>query len=613
MNQTENKTPNKKETGTSSDERFDPFAKKSVIRRSPQRTYSFSEGTKDPRPKRPREDSPPEEKRQHQPKEGHIIKSLISQMQNEINKMKATIQVNINTKKEIKDGIIKLDGIANQLKGSKIQMFLEDTQDTEAHIQMEKENSIRSAKIDVFTSTTRPTKTMVDAETQTYTPQEKEANEVRDGLREATDVTDLKAIMDRSWPECTFRNVEIDVGNPLSKGTEGDLAIYVEDPEMNTGIGRIFKERYPELAQIKQPIKENITYLTSVVKVPSTDSEWIVKERVVFKIWPRKKDKDSDKTEEMCHNLKKLRSELEKLGRTRILLPIPEDYETDKFRKLLEYAFMESSAKVTLHVPKNRTLEPNKESLTGQHRKRLALTNKFSRDTEAVIVKKGDMTYASLLKELKKQVDPKKLNLDVRNVRKTKEGDMLLTIKGDKEKAEQLRSAIGDTIQNVETRYAGRRGILFHLYDIDEITTKDEIKEAIQAQTGCSQGIEIKSLRPNSVGGQVATVSLDPEIAEKIRITGRIRIGWCHCKARERVTIPKCFNCLQHGHQSKTCKGPNRDTFCYNCGEEGHKAIDCKKEQFCWNCEKKGHKTGSSQCIVFREMLKKARKLPMPV
>lgn len=57
---------------------------------------------------------------------------------------------------------------------------------------------------------------------------------------------------------------------------------------------------------------------------------------------------------------------------------------------------------------------------------------------------------------------------------------------------------------------------------------------------------------------------------------GRIKIGVVSCRVRVPVRrVTRCYRCLQYGHMSKECKGPDRTRCCRRCGEDGHKAISC--------------------------------------
>jgi len=54
-----------------------------------------------------------------------------------------------------------------------------------------------------------------------------------------------------------------------------------------------------------------------------------------------------------------------------------------------------------------------------------------------------------------------------------------------------------------------------------------------------------------------------------------LKVGIVFCKVRFAKTKLRCFKCLVFGHESKMCKGPNRERCCRKCGNEGHFAINC--------------------------------------
>ena len=59
-------------------------------------------------------------------------------------------------------------------------------------------------------------------------------------------------IKDKIWEDKVFENVEIVVGNPLSESMSECMMVIVEpgDPDMNRSIQRIYRDRYPEMAEM---------------------------------------------------------------------------------------------------------------------------------------------------------------------------------------------------------------------------------------------------------------------------------------------------------------------------------------------------------------------------
>lgn len=223
---------------------------------------------------------------------------------------------------------------------------------------------------------------------------------------------------------------------------------------------------------------------------------------------------------------------------------------------------------------------------------------------EKVIVKSGDTKYADLLKTVKEKVDLTRVGVQVKSIRKTRKGDLLLEVKGDRQDAGALKEAIHKTVDNKVSLI--NKETTIHVLDIGAALTKDEVESAIKMSVGNreAQSIRIKSMRPSRDGNQIATVQTSRVARNVLLKLGRVKIGWVGCRIRERVEVTRCFKCLEFGHRRKDCKGQDRSDFCLNCNQTGHTAKDCASESFCPVCQKTGHRADSTKCLKFRELLR---------
>lgn len=245
--------------------------------------------------------------------------------------------------------------------------------------------------------------------------------------------------------------------------------------------------------------------------------------------------------------------------------------------------------------------------------------SKLRRRPEAVIIKpmKGK-TYADVLKDIRTKVKPEDDAADIRSIRQTRDGAVLLEFKKttlieNREKfSKSLREALG---QDGVVKAITPRTTL-EIRDMDGITTVADVEEAVRRDTGNTQGeLKISVSKPNSRGQKLAIFTTSDEDAHKLLEAGRIKIGWLYCRVRARIFLPRCFRCLSYGHLAGKCDGPNRSKLCFKCGESGHKVVDCKKNTFqCMLCTDKGvnevkrnHAPGSGACTVFREALEKVK------
>jgi len=90
--------------------------------------------------------------------------------------------------------------------------------------------------------------------------------------------------------------------------------------------------------------------------------------------------------------------------------------------------------------------------------------------------------------------------------------------------------------------------------------------------------INVVSLRASYGGTQTALVLLPTNQARIIVDKGRLKVSVVSCRVRQAERSARCFRCLGHGHEYKSCQGVDRSADCRCCGKTGHKAKDCVAE-----------------------------------
>lgn len=234
------------------------------------------------------------------------------------------------------------------------------------------------------------------------------------------------------------------------------------------------------------------------------------------------------------------------------------------------------------------------------------------------MIKSGKgQTYADILGTIKDKVNPEALDTEIKSVRRTRMGDVLVELgtntRNKENFCEALRGALGETatVRSLEPK------ITLEIRDLDCLSTEEEVKAAIQRDLKDYTGeLKVSVTKTNAREQRMAFVEIGPREAHELLKIGRIKIGWLYCRVGRRTVVTRCYACFGFGHHQATCKGPNRKEqgICIQCGEKGHIKKDCQSEPKCFLCAKESigpeqlkHVAGSGACKIFRQALDKIR------
>ncbi|CAH1101744.1 unnamed protein product [Psylliodes chrysocephalus] len=254
-----------------------------------------------------------------------------------------------------------------------------------------------------------------------------------------------------------------------------------------------------------------------------------------------------------------------------------------------EYLFTDSSIEVVMYNGnenvKNNTR--NRFQSTVSHRRTSTINDDVFLDAqrakpryEPVVVKMANKSYAELLKTLRETVKPGEIGVDVKSIKKTKNGDVLLLVENGP-KAEILQNEIKSKLPGVTSSHIKNNKVLL-IKDLDGATTEEEVGEAISKEIACDQDVfQIKALNPAFGNRQNARVIINEPHASILLSKEKIKIGWTQCRIFEKKRDTRCFRCWEPGHNISDCQGPNREHLCLKCAKEGHKAKDCQNNSYC--------------------------------
>ena len=283
-----------------------------------------------------------------------------------------------------------------------------------------------------------------------------------------------------------------------------------------------------------------------------------------------------------CNELHKRRNGKRGLKKTGI--PKTKLIKLDTIRKIIQSIFYRDEIEVTIHIPKirrnstrNNEESENMDQKEGNETPRK--TNK-ERNTEALIIKKKNVSYAELVKAVREEVISKGLQEDIKAVKESKQGKLLITLETGKN-CQQLKEIIETKTQAEEIRISrntGKRKVL-HIKDIDFLTTKEEILKSVADNIENDDATaEIVAIKPGYGKTQIATINLNENEASRLLELNKLKIGISRCRVLEQTKVQYCYRCWEYGHLKKDCAGPDRSQACRNCSKEGHKTRNVRKK-----------------------------------
>lgn len=235
--------------------------------------------------------------------------------------------------------------------------------------------------------------------------------------------------------------------------------------------------------------------------------------------------------------------------------------------------------------------------------------------TEALLIKpQQGKTYAEVLGQLGKAVSRDADDTNIKSVRQTRSGAVLVEFAPSASIQDQFRESVVSALGDMAKVNSLVPTASLEIRDLDCLTTVEEVTAAIRKGVPDIGQIRVGLTSANSRMQRAAIVDVEERWAAKLMQVEKLKIGWVVCRIRRRTAVTRCYRCLSFGHIARNCKGPDNGSLCRKCGKAGHLAKACTGEAHCLPCsdakfgaERLTHLAGTGQCLVFREALKKAK------
>lgn len=523
------------------------------------------------------------------------VESMLSKVIKRTKELKKLVNESSKTKIEIKQVARELDSLVDKLE-ERVKQY------KQKHLciggTQSRDTTNSATQTDTSHSTIGVQADWRDIQDEKQEAEKKTRNLIRGAMQQNRGFEGVADILDIIWPEDVYVRTKVEATSKRRLNEHGDYAIFfdAEGVKDNKSLENLTL-LYPGLTDVIRKNEGGIDYI--IKKVATLTKSMSTQEAsTALYVMPIKIHKGVTNMEEVFSMLTELRNNMQIHVTEKMNIILSDGLDKDYIRKLLEYVFANTSLNISLLVAPT----------TASNTQKAPAKNSTARpQTEKVIIKNTGSTYADLLKSVKNNVDLNQVGVKVKTIRRTAAGDLMLEVEGDKKKAGALKEAISNRTGN-EVRIANNT-VTMHVLDIDAATNTDEVENALRTiLPGNGHDIIVKSMRPSRDGNQIATVQASRLNANKLTKAGRVKIGWVSCRIRERVVVPRCYRCLEFGHSSKECEGPDRSKLCINCGQEGHKATDCKEVHYCLKCNSKDHRADTTKCPSFRQLLKEQRK-----
>ena len=228
-----------------------------------------------------------------------------------------------------------------------------------------------------------------------------------------------------------------------------------------------------------------------------------------------------------------------------------------------------------------------------------------------VIRSKNSDDDAEQVKQLlKTHLKPDVLKIGVKNLKKTKSGQIVMELDSDESKNTAFQFINGNTTlsSKVTAEKPKKLNPRLKVHDVPRDLNNADLINVLYNQNNHitmmysspedfgSDCVIIRKIEHPKYETDTVIVEVSPELRNIFLSTGRVNLKWTRVKVTDFLQITRCYNCCGFRHVKKHCKDELR---CGRCAGP-HKYSDCtekEKTPCCANCSKRNArvKTGKLQ------------------
>lgn len=609
------------------------FRKSTLVVRSPERSASEGDIYVTPRTdlfmeneaKRKRLGSDSAER--NSKKSQYESNDTVSKLERMVARLCLSVSGSSNTKKEIRD-------ISSQLRSLVARLVSERCSSETKKKTMDTEIASKKVKIDVTLQSqscssdnektenvcecTSAKPEMKDASIQTE-PTKKpmkgsESPMARiDKILDSAQGNQLIDVLSERWPGEAYKHTKTVKGDLVESLNEDGAAIIVRPtPDNDENIREVGQQSYDELNEPFRTLMKGIKLKPGDIARISTTADILVKtssqvdsQRYIYMVALDPALTYSNMIAELLKSFATLKEYVSGDSIPKLMYGTLIENASGSLRKVLEYMGRKQNSQFQLHgiwrVNKRMKQKANK----GEEQDRK--TRRQREDTIIVTPKEG-VSYADLLKSMKKGCEPQKLGIQIRSVRTTDTGSIrICTSGGDRRKLEEFQKEISEKVGNSSTAEILIKEQTIIIRDLDDSIDEEDVTKAIKKEVGDDAKFKVVIAETkNKAGYKYAFVNIPCNLAPKVLCNRRINVGWSRCRIEQQVKPPRCFKCQGFGHLAYKCdKTPVK--LCLRCGSNGHVVATCKEPPCCLECNEQGHRSDSMKCPKYRKLVEDLR------